>query len=716
MQLPLFQETHDIDAAALARCLRSAVVAVDVETETRWPGVGPRLDYGLSYSANVTVIGLAWLEGETIQTTALAAPFDERARDFLKALFEDKRPNPSPEPPLPTGFPSGTHFASSWRGGAKSEADYDENLFVGGISDRNNRLFVAHNAVFDARQLSKLTDGQIPRHIWDTQSMARLLHPAVDVSYSLLAVAATLGIAFPERQQAMKGQRSKLHTLPLELTLQYVQDDARLTLQIYQKQREISVVGYPSPPALGSESRFFHATSPPNPLSASREGERTQGYEGFANSNVKLVDPALIDWECRALHEYCRMAAQGIRLNKPFVEQRLEELGKQRDTLATRLRADGLLTPGSPQARAKYLYETKKIPLPKWSPKSWYFTRAGRKRLTAQPNARIELSDLSTRSDVIESYVEEGSPYAAPLKDLSAFLEVDWLISALKGLIDHAAEDGRLHSLVTIATESGRRASSYPHMQNWKMPAMAGVAIGDEGFTLVEIDYRNAENIMAALISGDTNLAAACAAEDFHTTMGERYFGKAWEQADAQERKRLRNMAKKITYGTAYGMGAERLGESIGVSTYEAQRVMRAKDAAFADVTREREAAKRQARDTQLLQLWTGRPVAVPTPFVAWNYLCQGGVSEVLKRAIVLLSEAYRERGMRSRVALDMHDALILEIAHEEWDDALALASEMMSSVTPPEMHERTKTDIRWVAQPDLAENGLKWGYGQLQP
>jgi hypothetical protein len=87
----------------------------------------------------------------------------------------------------------------------------------------------------------------------------------------------------------------------------------------------------------------------------------------------------------------------------------------------------------------------------------------------------VELSDLSTRSDVIESYLEAGGPHLEPLKDLAVYLEVDWLISTLQGLLDHADLDGRLHSLVTIATESGRRASSYPHMQNWKMPAMAGL-------------------------------------------------------------------------------------------------------------------------------------------------------------------------------------------------------------------------------------------------
>lgn len=620
MQLPLFEEIHQTDTHALERCLRAEVVALDIETETRWPGSGPRVDYGLSYQADVTVIALAWPENGTITTTALAAPFDESTRDFLFRLFDP------------------------------------------------SRMIVAHNAVFDIRQLSKLTGGVIPERVWDTASMARLMHPAVDMRYNLLSVADALGIAYPERQSSMKGQRSKLHLVPLELTIRYAQDDAKLSYEIYAAQAALP------------------------------------------------FDDDLIDWEIRAVREYCRMAAEGIRLNVPFVEARIAELGAQRDGFAVRLRADGLHTPGSSQARARYLYETKGIPLPTFDPRSFYFTRAGRKRLMNEADADIELSDLSTRSDVIESYVEDGSPYADHLRDLAAYMEVDWLISALKGLLEHAAHDGRLHSLVTIATESGRRASSYPHMQNWKMPAMAGVAIGGEGFTLVEIDYRNAENVMAALIAADDHLAAACVAEDFHSTMGEQYFGETWRQADAAGRKRLRNMSKKITYGTAYGMGAERLGESIGLSTDEARKLIRAKDAAFSRVTRMRTAAQQRTRETGILHLWTGRPVAVPTPFVAWNYLCQGGVSEVVKRAIVIISETYRGMGMRSRVALDMHDALILEVAHDEWDEAISLASTVMTTVTPASMTDRTTPPIQWVAQPDLAENRKKWGAEQWHP
>jgi DNA polymerase I-like protein with 3'-5' exonuclease and polymerase domains len=620
MQLPLFEETFQVNANALARCLQAEAVAIDVETETRWPGRGPRVDYGLSYAADVTVIALAWNEASGLQATVLAAPFDAQVREFLTTLFARKV------------------------------------------------QVIAHNAVFDMRQLSRLTDGRIPDLIWDTHVMARLLQPAVTTGYSLLSVAAALEIPFPEHQQTMKGQRSRLHTLPLPLTLEYAQDDARLALQIYEKQRAIS------------------------------------------------FDADLVDWECRAVREYCRMAARGIRLNVPLVEQRLQELGAYRDELAKRLGADGLAAPGSSQARARYLYETKHIPMPRYEPDSAYYTRAGRRRLAAQPDDPVLWSDLSTRSDVIESYMEEGSPYRDQLKDLAAYMETDWLISTLKGLQEHAVVDGRLHSLITIATDTGRRASSYPHMQNWKMPAMAGVAIGDEGFTLVEIDYSNAENIMAALIAGDDNLAAACGAEDFHATTAAQYFGKTWDEANAKQRKRLRTMAKKVTYGTAYGMGAERLGAHLGISTEEAVQVMRVKDAAFANVTRMRAAAKRQARETGILTLWSGRRVAVPSAFVAWNFLCQGGVSEMLKRAIVRVGEAFESREMQSRVALDIHDALVLEVAHSEWDTALDLASQIMSNITPDSLNSRTTPPLHPRANPDLDENKKKWGALQWHP
>ena len=85
-------------------------------------------------------------------------------------------------------------------------------------------------------------------------------------------------IPVSEQQVEWKGQRSKLHELPRAQAVAYVQEDARLALAIYEKQRELD------------------------------------------------GDADLIDWECRAIREYCRMAAQGIRLNLPYIEERRSQL------------------------------------------------------------------------------------------------------------------------------------------------------------------------------------------------------------------------------------------------------------------------------------------------------------------------------------------------------------------------------------------------------
>jgi hypothetical protein len=61
MQLSLFQDpVPEADYAALEACLRAEVVALDVETETRWPGHGPHAVFGLRYSADLTLIALGW--------------------------------------------------------------------------------------------------------------------------------------------------------------------------------------------------------------------------------------------------------------------------------------------------------------------------------------------------------------------------------------------------------------------------------------------------------------------------------------------------------------------------------------------------------------------------------------------------------------------------------------------------------------------------------
>lgn len=529
---------------------------------------------------------------------------------------------------------------------------------------QSSKTIIAHNATFDFRGLGKLIGGLTPDHIWDTYVMQRLLSPTE--KYGLLEVAKTLGLDFPAWQAEVKTRRGKLHDLAPERVADYGGADARLALRIYEKQQALI-------------------------------------------DNDKLFE--LADWECRAMREYCQMAALGVLWNREESDRRLIELARTRETLAGQLAAEGLDKPGSPAARTKYIYETKQIPRP--APGAVGYTPKGQ-----AVGFWTAGGSLSAAADVVEALVEKH----AELKALADWLRVDYMIRAITTLAEHAALDGRIHSLITIATETGRRSSGNPNVENLKMettpddPAgsMAGLLTAPEGAMLIEIDFSNAENWVAAMLSADSNLAKACADEDFHSAMASHYFPQAWQVADAKERKRLRRMGKSVTFGTAYGMGAERLALQIRIGLDEAKAILLAKDNAFPNVATTKRKAAEKAEQQGYINLWTGRaiPVDAARSYIAWNYCCQGAVGEMVKRAIVLIGEAFRERGWRSRVAIDMHDALILEVWDEERDAALALASDIMEHIIPEKFNQRTTPNIRWIARPNLAENAKKWGKG----
>jgi DNA polymerase I-like protein with 3'-5' exonuclease and polymerase domains len=701
-------ETVPYDAAALKEAIICPHIAVDIETETRWQGIGPEIEFGLSYVAPVTTVAIAYRQGAEIKTVVLCAPFDELALDAINFIMRRSAP------------------------------------------------IVCHNSVFDMRGISKLSGGAVPSFIWDTMIMARLIHPELmGKYYDLLSTAKALGIEYPAYMTEMKKKRKSLHTLSASEIAKYGGDDAALTLRIYERQLELV-------------------------------------------QDEELND--LVDWDCRAMRVYCKMTARGVRINRPYVEQRVAELDKTCRAAAQVLREDGLTTPNSPKMRARYIYAIKRIPIPEWRPLSEFYTDKAHSFIkphydagapinvritfeydshlakvfevlelpapanTYQPLAEaqekkilvaeqqiagkdedaepvtieLDIAQLSTSTEVLNIYCgDHDSPFYEQLSKLSNYLAADRMRSTLSSLLEHSALDGRAHSLVAPTTQTGRRASGHPAQQNWKMisrpgdPAgdMAGVAIGDDDESLlIEIDYNGAENNMSALAGADHNFAAAIASGDFHTEMAKIYFPKVWNaledrlkhcaedseeyKAIKKELKHWRDEGKKITFGTAYGMGAALLSVSIGCTVDEAREILRNKDAAMPWVARTKREATQKAKERGFVYLWTGRKVMCGSyeSYKAWNYICQGGVGEMVKRSIVLIDEELERRHLRSRIALDMHDAIILSVHNREVDEVLSLASSIMESVMPPEFNERTNPPIRWIAQPKLEENKLKWG------
>lgn len=534
-------------------------------------------------------------------------------------------------------------------------------------------MSVFHNAVFDIRMLSKMTGGAWPQNgVWDTQVMAPLFKPEL-VRPSLLAVADAWGCAYPAWMREMKGKRSALHMVAADEVAEYAGWDARLTFAVYQAQA-----------VLIEDERLF----------------------------------TLADWECRAVREYGRMAAEGVRVYQGALTSKLSEWKDAYPLARKALQKDGLHNPDSSAQVVKYIYGQKGIPRPEFVQGSKLFTKTG---------------GLSGGKDAIQELVDMYPEHAETLKLLTRYAQLDSAIEAAEAVRDHAfapGGDGRVHSLINIVTHTGRRASSQPNIQNLKMRPddahnMCGVLAGDgPDYTLFELDYSNAENWMAALIAGDDALAAACSAADFHSEMAKVYWPEQWAEAEARgdkaALKALRSAGKILTFGMAYGMGAGSLAVGLKMTKGEANTLLEKKDRAFPDVATAKRVATAKANSAGHVTLWTGRKVALSeSTYRAWNYVCQGGVGELIKRSLVLIGETYRERGMKSRVAHDMHDALILSVYRPEWDEALEIAESIMTSVMPESLNQRTTPPIKWIAETNhkaQEENRAKWGKYQWHP
>ena len=530
--MALFTPTRrETSVEVLQQALHAPVLSVDCETSTDpatsiamgAPGT-PSKDHGLSYCAPVTQIALAWERHEGVATAVLEAPFSDVDLSFIQALMQ-----------------------------------------------RTNTV-VAHNAVFDMRQLSKYSNGNVPESVWCTATIARLLTPEIG-RFDLLSLADAYQIEYPSFMREMKGKRASLHLVSEEQVLEYVVADAKLAYQIYAHQQ-------------------------------------------------RLVEDAetliLVEWENQAVRAYASMAATGVRLNTGFVQQRIDELTQLRKDMWKQLADDGLSNPGSPKQRARYIYNTKKIAIPTYEPMSVLFTEAGAKR--AASGAPVTLDDLSTSGDALDTISEASPANKQALKLLSDYQQVDRMLATIESLADHSAADGRIHSLITIGTTTGRRASGHPNLQNWKMTAehddpsgdMAGLLLGDtDEFTLVEVDFHGAENNSAALISGDDNFARAVASSDFHSEAATAYFGQRWQAADKDERKHLRRIGKTITFASAYGAGAKTIAHRIGVTEEEARAILAEKDRVFWAVADAKQAADQKAKQVGYINLWTGRRVPV---------------------------------------------------------------------------------------------------------
>ncbi|RMI13196.1 DNA polymerase I [Cellulomonas triticagri] len=410
----------------------------------------------------------------------------------------------------------------------------------------------------------------------------------------------------------------------------------------------------------------------------SRAAERAGALLDLADAlAVRLADSGgahlLTDVELPLEAVLARMEHVGIATDR----DRLAELHAELDSAVQRAAADAYavlgheVNLGSPKQLQEVLFEelgmrkTKKI-------KTGYTTDAA------------SLADL---------FAETEHPF---LEHLLAHRDRIKLRQIVETLQRSVQDDGRTRTTFqqTIAA-TGRLSSTDPNLQNIPIRTetgrrIRGAFVVGEGFeTLLTADYSQIEMRIMAHLSGDEGLIAAFrSGEDLHSYVGSRVFGVATDEVTSAQRSKI----KAMSYGLAYGLSAYGLSQQLKVSVAEADALMRDYFQRFGGVHDYLETVADEARATGYTATILGRRRYLPdltsdnrirreaAERMALNAPIQGSAADIIKLAMLGVQRELDAQGLGSRLLLQVHDELVLEVAPGERDQVEALVREQMGA------------------------------------
>ncbi|WP_201466758.1 DNA polymerase I [Janibacter melonis] len=313
------------------------------------------------------------------------------------------------------------------------------------------------------------------------------------------------------------------------------------------------------------------------------------------------------------------------------------------------------------------------------------------------PKTRRTKTGYTTDAEALaDLYVKTEHPF---LEALLRHRDAARLRITVEGLIKSVADDGRIHTTYqqTIAA-TGRLSSTDPNLQNIPIRTEEGrrirevFVVGPEAECLLSADYSQIEMRIMAHLSGDEGLIEAFqSGEDLHRFVGSRVFGVEPQDVTSE----MRSKVKAMSYGLAYGLSAFGLSRQLTISAGEAKGLMDEYFERFGGVRDYLQEVVVQARATGYTETMLGRRRYLPdltssnrqrremAERMALNAPIQGSAADVVKVAMLGVDTALREQQLSSRVLLQVHDELVVEVAHGERDQVEALLREQMGSAVP---------------------------------
>ncbi len=310
------------------------------------------------------------------------------------------------------------------------------------------------------------------------------------------------------------------------------------------------------------------------------------------------------------------------------------------------------------------------------------------------PKTKRIKTGYTTDAESLTTLLEQtGHPF---LEHLMRHRDVTRLRTVIDGLIPMVDDVGRIHTTFqqTVAA-TGRLSSADPNLQNIPIRTAEGRQIRETfvvgpGFdSLMTADYSQIEMRIMAHLSEDAGLIEAFASgEDLHSFVASRAFSIPVEAVEPEMRRRI----KAMSYGLAYGLSAYGLSQQLRISPEEARAHMEAYFERFGGVREYLHDVVDQARMTGYTETIFGRRRYLPdltsdnrqrremAERMALNAPIQGSAADIIKVAMLGVDARLTEAHLKSRMLLQVHDELVLEIAPGEHETVRALVEAQMAS------------------------------------
>jgi DNA polymerase-1 len=303
---------------------------------------------------------------------------------------------------------------------------------------------------------------------------------------------------------------------------------------------------------------------------------------------------------------------------------------------------------------------------------------------------------ISTAVDVLEGLAEAHAVPRLVLEYRQLSKLKSTYVDALPALLNPAT--GRLHTTFgQTGTATGRLSSANPNLQNIPIRTELGREIraaftADPSHVILSADYSQIELRLLAHLSQDPLLVDAYQrGDDIHTLTASQVFGVPPLMVTPDHRRQ----AKVVNFGIVYGLSAFGLSQNLGIEQSEAKQFINAYFEKYRGVRKFIDATLEEARREQRVKTLFGRVRPIPdinsknpnlrgfAERTAVNTPLQGTAADLIKLAMIRIDATLRERGLKSRMTLQVHDELVFEVPEAEREVMRSLVREHMEKVHP---------------------------------